>query len=243
MMNSVNTNNNQPSKSWSHWMNQSTIHKRNVERHCQAQGISNKNDAQLPVVIRVWKHLFTSKTLPQQSCLVKKSVGQTIIPGSLACNEYDQLFTDTLLYYDGGCEHNQQQPTFADDGTTFTLRSINSSFGPSSTATSNPLYRSTTGMMTGLVSSVAIASTAVASTRYNNSTSFTTFLLMNGSASKNYPIESMQIIRNGYSRFLPNPNHNSVKMFRQVRSMSRIQMLLLAWGGYELLSNLMLGPR
>jgi hypothetical protein len=225
----------QSSTAWCHWMNQSTIHKRNLARRCQEQPVSTHNDPHLPVAIRVWRQLFTSKQLPQLNYLVKKNDRQQITIESFAYSAYDQSFTESLSYYNGATEQ-QQQTVFPDDDTIFKCRSINTSSVPSTT---NLLYRSM--IMAGLAGSIAIVGTTTANTRYTNSPFFTAVLLSNGVVHR--PIVSLQTIRSSHDRIVPIMYRAWLKVYPQVRSISRVQMLLLAWGGYELLSNTLLGPR
>ena len=61
-----NDSNTNASSSWTRWMTQSTIHKRNVARHQQGTNLERngcENQHHLPVTIRVWRQMFTKRPM------------------------------------------------------------------------------------------------------------------------------------------------------------------------------------
>ena len=237
------TNDNMRSPSWFRWMSQSTIHKRNVARQHQRTNLKSSgcdNHRSLPVTIRVWRQMFTSRQL-EVNCIGELAEEVNGV-ASYESDEYDM--DATSLYHFGESDHGPWylNSPFHDDETLFT-RSISDKTSALVGRPANFNHVDQSFLLTGLIAAGAVVFTRSQIRRTvipsahripHCAVPFAMLVETNGLHHQIVTLPIQEILqRNGY--FEPNSILSSSLRWRNAM-MTRVPLLLCMFCGYEALS-------
>lgn len=239
------------SSSWTDCMTQSTIHKRNVARQQRRIDLASKggeNQQHLPVTIRVWRQMFTSR-----QPLAVNHANHDVVNDNIT-DVYDKELN--TMFYQGQIEEQSWSPTYythdaiPGDESVFTWSISDSTSSSLATATSSNSNLSSPSML--LSALIATGSTMFAATQIRRfiipkhtiphfAVPFATLV---GTDGLHHQIAALPI-----QRILYQHNHfetNSIESLMhgtKAKSNNRATLFLFAICGYEVLSTAILGQR
>lgn len=246
--------NRRSSSSWADWMSQSTIHKRNVARHQERTNLESHgyktHQPLLPVTIRVWRQLFTSRPLAANRL---RSFHLPIDDPAVDDNVTDDCEIDSTAIYHH--DRNEDQPWSSNSSEYYNDEVVltgsinhNTSSFVTSSSHSNLSFQSV--LWTGLIAT-GIGSSIFSTTQIQRmlfpapqiphfAIPYASLVGTNGLHHQIATLPIQRILQHG--SFVPKNSIVSPSSWTNAKPF-RAPILLFVLCGYEVVSSAILGPR